>query len=274
MISDGILNVDCFQNVFSFLSLKEINTLAQLNKSLYSIDNEFWKYTCPHLLDPRPKIDFNLPGSVRNFFVQKDFDEEIIRTLRLFLKTVAHGSIEFSFKDKPVLTFEINSPAHNNHEKLSKKIHVKHKFVKRLNVQPVNQEFKKYPTGRDNPFFVLTNEQFDKIRELSAPFKVFLENHHKKVGCECKKGDNCAEFIEIAKKEMRSYFKETASEESFSLILKKIEQVTLDTFNSQDQINIIAETFPCDLKIAIDTFIIFNKQTKAGKTFKLICTPK
>lgn len=260
------LNVDCLQNVFSFLDVKDFFSLTSVNK-FNSKDNNFWLKVCPNLLNPISQINIKEPGTAHVFLMQKQANIDIIKILRLFLSTVTSGTIEFNVCKIPFLTFKISNPNQESSDTV-KKISVKQEFVEGLKLKTGKNEYK-YPTGNNNPFFVITKEQFDRVKELSAPFKVFLENLHKKVGCECKLDQNCESFITLAKQEMRSYLKGQVSSENQSAFIKKIDNITINKFSSEDQINIFSETFPSELKSAVDRFVIFNRQIKQGRKFQL-----
>jgi hypothetical protein len=267
------LNVDCLQNVFSFLSIKDLFSLTSAYKKFDSKNNDFWKKTCSHLLNPLPQLDFNLRGSVHTFLVQKQFNEELIQILRDFFNTVSRGKLEFNVRNTPFLTFKINN-RNDESPRISKKIKVKQEFVRGLKLSPVNKAFDTYPSEAVNPFFIITKEEFSQVRALAAPFHEFLENQHKKVGCDCKKTEKCESFIKVTKQEMQSYFKDRVSKDNSSAIIKKIENVSLNTFTSEDQMKILAETFPSDLKLSFDRYLLMNQQIKQGKSFELTYNPR
>lgn len=260
------LNLDCLQNVFSFLDIKDFFSLTSVNK-FNSKDNNFWLNVCPNLLNPISQINIKEPGTAHVFLIQKQANIDVIKILRVFLSTVNSGTIEFNVCKIPFLTFKVSGPNQESSD-IVKKISVKKEFVEGLKLKTEKNEYK-YPTGNNTPFFVITKEQLDRVKELSVPFKLFLENQHKKVGCECKLNENCESFITLAKQEMRAYLKGQVSSENFNAMIKKIDNITVNNFSSEDQINIFSETFPSDLKSAVDRFVIFNRQIKQGKKFQL-----
>ena len=269
-----VLNYDCLLNVFSFLSIKDFCQLSSINQD-YSRNNDFWKKTCPYLIHSQSKIDFKTEGKVRQFFFQSQFNVEIIKILRCFLERVLSGgnvgSIELTARDTPFLVFKINNPSKIN-PGITEKIAFKKDYVTGLDFTPVKKEYE-YPTGTSVPFFVMTKAEFSEVNKLSAPFKTFLKEEHKKVGCGCKVNENCDPFIQLAKTEMVNYLKDKVSKENYSTMIKKIENVCVNKFTSEEQISIVAESFPADLKRAAENFVVFNRQVKQGNKFHLTTTP-
>lgn len=263
------LTVDCLQNVFFFLDRKDIFALSSLSRKFNSTDNDFWKSTCPHLISQAPKIEFNETLTVRNYFIQKQCNEEVVEELRFFLNTVSQGTIEFKVREKSFIVFKINDPSDKN-PAIHKNICVKQAYAKGLNIRPIDKAYKYPPEG--TPFFVSTSQELADITALSVPFKKFLENLHKKIGCECKEGGNCELFIESAKKEMQLYFKDRVSAENHSAIVKRIENITINTFTSEDKMKIIAEILPRHLKLSLDRYLDFNRKVKNNIVFKLTCS--
>lgn len=263
MLTD--LNTDCFQNVFSFLDVSSINAFSVINKDFYAKKNDFWNATCPQFHNALVKIDLNSEGAVRSFFIEKQFNEAITLELRHFFNSTTRGKFTLSVEGSHALVFQIKKPADVSALKSSKMIKVKPEFINKLRINPIDEKFNTYPTGANIPFFVITKEEFEKIKQLSAHFNLFLEKN----GCNCKNNGKCDSFIEKIKKEMLLYFKETSPEASYSKIAKKIDGITVNNFNSQTQLNILSETFPAEIKEAYDRYVQFNHRIKTGVNYKL-----